>query len=82
MLVSAMLPNISIRTKLKICNRFLVTHSRGSASRKVDDCARSAYTKAKESLSNTPVPVYSLPGNFDWPVRKELLIIGYVDDCA
>jgi len=39
----------------------------GSASRRVDDCARSAYTKAKESLTNTPVPVYSLPGNFDWP---------------
>jgi len=40
----------------------------GSAARKVDDCLEGAYEKVGESLSVSKVPVYSLPGNFDWPI--------------
>jgi hypothetical protein len=40
---------------------------RGSAVRKVDNCLESAYVKTEQSLKSTPVPVYALPGNNDWP---------------
>ena len=41
---------------------------RGSAVRRVDDCAEDSYINTMTSLSAATVPVYSLPGNFDWPV--------------
>ena len=39
----------------------------GSAIRRVDDCDLTAYYKTQHSLSASPVPAYSLPGNNDWP---------------
>jgi len=39
----------------------------GSATRAVDECAMTAYYRTQLSLSASPVPVYSLPGNNDWP---------------
>ena len=40
---------------------------RGSATRAVDNCAPAAYARSRLSLSAAPVPVYSLPGDNDWP---------------
>lgn len=62
------------RNKLKSLNpaitgaKFMI--HLGSAARKVDDCLEGAYEKVGESLSVSKVPVYSLPGNFDWPVSR------------
>lgn len=40
---------------------------RGSAVRQVDNCKQSAYISTTQSLKTTPVPVYAVPGNNDWP---------------
>jgi hypothetical protein len=40
---------------------------RGSAIRVVDDCDPSAYARTEVSLSNSPIPVYSIPGDNDYP---------------
>ncbi|KAL7531350.1 hypothetical protein ACHAXR_005133 [Thalassiosira sp. AJA248-18] len=39
----------------------------GSATRVVDNCATTAYYRTQLSLSVSPVPVYSIPGNNDYP---------------
>ena len=41
--------------------------NRGSATRAVDNCVSTAYLRTQLSLSVTPIPVYSLPGNNDYP---------------
>lgn len=41
--------------------------NRGSATRVVDECDGAAYYRTRRSLLNSPVPVYSVPGNNDWP---------------
>lgn len=40
---------------------------RGSAIRVVDDCDPDAYVRTEVSLSNSPIPVYSIPGDNDYP---------------
>jgi len=40
----------------------------GSATRAVDACKETAYYRTQLSLSVSPVPVYSVPGNNDYPV--------------
>ena len=40
---------------------------RGSAIRVVDDCDPNAYARTEAALSNSPIPVYSLPGDNDYP---------------
>eukprot|EP00571_Detonula_confervacea_P012859 CAMPEP_0172303032 /NCGR_PEP_ID=MMETSP1058-20130122/4629_1 /TAXON_ID=83371 /ORGANISM="Detonula confervacea, Strain CCMP 353" /LENGTH=797 /DNA_ID=CAMNT_0013013711 /DNA_START=120 /DNA_END=2513 /DNA_ORIENTATION=+ len=39
----------------------------GSATRVVDNCEETAYFRTQLSLSVTPIPVYSVPGNNDYP---------------
>ena len=52
-----------------IQNHFIYL-TRGSATRKVDnipDCTETAYLRTQLSLSQSPITVYSLPGNNDYP---------------
>lgn len=39
----------------------------GSATRAVDNCEETAYYRTQLSLSVSPIPVYSIPGNNDYP---------------
>ena len=60
-------------SKLCINCQLSLTHisspyDRGSAARKVDNCTESAYLKTEKTLKYTAVPVYAVPGNYDWPL--------------
>lgn len=48
--------------------KYTTTIHRGSATRIVDNCNVNAYVRTKISLSASPIPVYTIPGDNDIPL--------------